>query len=435
MSWRGVHTCPLIPLILSECPGSVTREISQLSVWLGSVYENNNRGLHETWVPLVETMENISIGTTKMDTMDMYKVALPSNLACKDLDSCTNFCTHNSRPITFPRLSKDSCGELLSNLLNHVCTNFRACPSPEKFLARATDTNYLSKSETIVQKVVLCGASNLKYSVACFTDSSFSYLDNTVPGWMLTLENIAELLERVWVHSSERNSAFIFDLLGNTSVRYEQFDGSTSLPFKSQGKFHLGGDVVVCSPELFQKTVTAILPILREKGDAPCVIVPPIPRYLFARCCNEAGHCTNASNADYAETLLTGFLKLRNELIRLLVSAGIKNFKVLDSCCTTACTTTANTKNRLTNLKSVTAKDGIHYVAAGYQNLAVRSLSCLRTLLSESPCQSKPVSHFWRGFKSTRGSKRAITTRHSHSRGRGGSKPLHARGFHPYRRN
>jgi hypothetical protein len=59
MTWRGVHTCPLIPLILSECPGSVTREISELSVWLGSVYENNNRGLHETWVPLVEAMENI----------------------------------------------------------------------------------------------------------------------------------------------------------------------------------------------------------------------------------------------------------------------------------------------------------------------------------------------------------------------------------------
>jgi hypothetical protein len=220
MTWRGVHTCPLIPLILSECPGSVTREISELSVWFGSVYENNNRGLHETWVPLVEAMENISIGSTKMDNMDTYKVALPSSLVCKDLDSCTTFCTHNSRPITFPGLSKDSCCELLSNLLNHVFAIFRACPSPEKFLARATDTNITSESETIVQRVVLCGASNLKYSAACFNDSSFSYVDNTVPGWTPTPENIAALLERVRVLSADRNSAFIFDLLGNTSVRF-----------------------------------------------------------------------------------------------------------------------------------------------------------------------------------------------------------------------
>jgi hypothetical protein len=42
----------------------------------------------------------------------------------------------------------------------------------------------------------------------------------------------------------------------------------------------------------------------------------------------------------YAETLLTGFLKLRNELIRILVTAGITNFKVLDTCCTTSCALT-----------------------------------------------------------------------------------------------
>jgi lysophospholipase L1-like esterase len=380
-------------------------------------------------------MENISVGSTKLDNMDTYKVALPASLASKDLDSCTTFCTDNSRPITFPGFSKDTCRELLSNLLNHVFETFRACPSPENLLARATDTKSNPHSETIVQRVVLCGASNLKYSAACFTDSSFSYVDNTVPGWMPTPENIATLVERVRALSADKNSAFIFDLLGNSSVRYEQYDGSTSLPFKSQGKFHLGGDVVVCPLELFKKTIAGILPILKEIGDAPSVIVPPIPRYLFARCCTDAGHCTNASNADYAETLLAGFLRLRNELIRSLVAAGIKNFKVLDSCCTTACANTANTKNRLTHLKSVTAKDGVHYVAAGYQHMAARSLSCLRTLLADSMCHSKPTAHFWRGFKSIRGSQRAPAPRHSRERGRGGSLSRRARGYHPYFRN
>jgi hypothetical protein len=31
-SWRGVHVCPLVPLILTECPGSIMREICELSV-------------------------------------------------------------------------------------------------------------------------------------------------------------------------------------------------------------------------------------------------------------------------------------------------------------------------------------------------------------------------------------------------------------------
>jgi hypothetical protein len=45
--WRGIHISPLIPLIISECPGfgSITREISELSVWLDNLYENNTRCL------------------------------------------------------------------------------------------------------------------------------------------------------------------------------------------------------------------------------------------------------------------------------------------------------------------------------------------------------------------------------------------------------
>jgi hypothetical protein len=302
--------CRIIQCRILNVKNSLNVECRKYSVWFGSVYENNNRGMHETWAPLVEAMEGISIGSTKLDTMDSYKVALPPSLTCQNLDSCITFCTTNSRPITFPGLSKDSCCELLSNLLNCIYKNYRACPSPEKFLARATDTDVTTESETGVQGMVLAGASNLKYSVAYFSDPSFTFIDNTIPGWMPTPDNVAVLLEKVRSHSNQKVCAFIFDLFGNISVRYEQFDGSTSLPFKSQGKFHFGGDVVVCSPELFQKTVTSVLPILKAKGDTTSVIVPPIPRYLFSRCCSDAGHCTNAERADYPETLLTGFLKL-----------------------------------------------------------------------------------------------------------------------------
>jgi hypothetical protein len=166
----------------------------------------------------------------------------------------------------------------------------------------------------------------------------------------------------------------------------------------------------------------AILPILHERGDTPCVIVPPIPRYsyLFSRCCSDPGHCTNANKADYCESLLTGFLQQRNELIKTLVSSGVKNFKVFDACCTTTCVTTASTKTRITDLKQVTAKDGVLYVAVGYRNLAARCVNCLKMLLAEPPRPDKPVLHFWRGFKSAKGSNRAVGTRVAHVRGRGG---------------
>jgi hypothetical protein len=64
-------------------------------------------------------------------------------------------------------------------------------------------------------------------------------------------------------------SAFVFDILSNSVVRFEHFDGTTSLPFKSNGIFHLGGSVVVSSPEIFKKLVDSVTPIFKAKGEGP----------------------------------------------------------------------------------------------------------------------------------------------------------------------
>ncbi len=186
--------------------------------------------------------------------------------------------------------------------------------------------------------------------------------------------------------------------------------GTTAMPFKSNGCFHLGGNVVVAPPVIFKEVINKVLPILAAKGDKPCVIIPPLPRFLFARCCNDPDHCTSATDKDFSETMLSGFTELRNKLIRHQVSAGLNNFRVMDICCTTTCSVTACTDERLKSLRSVTAKDGVHFVDVGYKNLAGRSIECLSKMLNhESPAPekiSKPTSFFWRGFRSTRGSSR-----------------------------
>jgi hypothetical protein len=326
---------------------------------------------------------------------------------------------------------------LLGILLETVFNNFRACQSPENLLARATTANVDIDAETGLQKVVIAGASNLKYSVAYFSDPELEFIDLSSPGWVPTPGNILDLKEKILFHKTRKVSAFVLDLFGNSSVRFEQFDGSTALPYKSHGKYHLGGDVLVTPPDIFKKTVENIMPILSAKGDIPCVLVPPIPRYLFSRCCDDTGHCTNANKDNYPTELLSGFLQLRNSLIKTLVTAGLKNFKVLDTCCTTTGATTANTKTRLTDLRSVTAKDGVHYVAAGYRNLATRSLSCLKTMLANPSREDRNRSFFWRGFKSPRGSNRVGPPKPTTGRGGGNNRSARGnhRGFHPYRRN
>jgi lysophospholipase L1-like esterase len=255
---------------------------------------------------------------------------------------------------------------------------------------------------------------------------------------------------------TKTSTAFVFDLLGNSSVRFEQFDGTTSLPFKSNGKFHLAGKVATTSPEIFRKVVQAITPIIQAIGNKPCIVLPPLPRYVFARCCNDSGHCINANDTEYQSFMMSGFVRLKNELIKQLVSHGVTNFKVMDSCCVTSVPTTATIGERLSELKKMSSGDGIHFTAEGYKNMASRISECLKTLIGKPAKQAKQTTYFWRGFRSRRGSSILRNSVGSHSRsdrndrsvrndgipmrggprGRswGGSLGRRPRGFRPYRK-
>jgi hypothetical protein len=205
------------------------------------------------------------------------------------------------------------------------------------------------------------------------------------------------------VSKARDSSAFVFDLLGNSSLRFEQYDGSTALPFQSNGRFHYGGQVVTTPPELFKKLVENIVPVLREKGTRPCVIVPPLPRMVFSRCCNDKNHCSNANKEDYQECLLTGFIKQRNDLIRHWVHFGLKDFKVLDSCCVTSCSPTANIPERLECLRKVTRDDGIHFNTEGYKNLASRAIGCVRSIMAVPKKVCKKQTFFGEASKAPMG--------------------------------
>ncbi len=130
---------------------------------------------------------------------------------------------------------------------------------------------------------------------------------------------------------------------------------------------------------------------------------------------------SNTREPGYSTQLLSDFLLMRNNLIKQLVGSSLKNFKVLDACCTTTCPSTANTVTRLAKLKRFTAKDGVHYITAGYKNLADRITATLKTLLSSPRRPNKPQSRVWRGFKSPVGSAVPQVNRQTAAQSQGGS--------------
>ncbi len=63
---------------------------------------------------------------------------------------------------------------------------------------------------------------------------------------MASNENIVEMAEKLKNIECNETSMLVFDLFGNSSFRFEQFDGSFSMPFKQAGRYHLAGKIAAC---------------------------------------------------------------------------------------------------------------------------------------------------------------------------------------------
>ncbi len=231
------------------------------------------------------------------------------------------------------------------------------------------------------------------------------------------------------------SNIFVFDLFGNSAYRFEQFDGTQSLPFKVGNRYHLAGNVVTCMPTTLKKLVEGVIPLFESKKSSVGLIIPPLPRYIFAGCCEQKDYCKNVSEQNHPRRMLSDIISLRNSLKNIVTNCGIANVRVLDACCVTGCKNTANIEQRLIGLKSVMAADNVHYLSEGYANLVE---NCTAAILAQDMAEmattanNKASQYFWRGFRSPVGAKAPVMP--GIARGTGFMRGCQGRQFHPYRR-
>jgi hypothetical protein len=153
---------------------------------------------------------------------------------------------------------------------------------------------------------------------------------------------MAEKLKKI---ECSESSTLVFDLIGNSSFRFEQFDGSLLIPFKHAGRYHLARKIAACPLPVYKRILENTVLVLTVHQQAKVVIVPPLPRYLFSGCCKQTGHSTNVGEPGHSNTLLSDTIGLRNHLKKFVVSLGIKRCLVMDSCCVADCPTTAKLRH------------------------------------------------------------------------------------------
>jgi hypothetical protein len=122
---------------------------------------------------------------------------------------------------------------------------------------------------------VVLGASNAKRLVPALVKNGFTVTDLSRPGWIATDDNIAALITELQKLDIPPGFGVVMDLLGNATYRFEQFDGSTAMPFKEGYKYHFAGKITVCPLANFKYILNLLSPIFLSAQSSLKIIFPP----------------------------------------------------------------------------------------------------------------------------------------------------------------
>jgi hypothetical protein len=287
--WPKSVILPLVPIIRTESPGSLVRDISLISAWFIRVYANSDTGMLKTWTKILYYAEsNCAVALSP----EVCKLPLPYNTSLGSTQThCFMF--HSSCPDLLQGMDHKATGELLYTIIDSLNMEHEADLNANLIIANSWVTdpgppNKLPEEQPVPVPVqakktlVIAGASNMRRLIPALRLAGYEIIDLSQPSWLATAENIELLANRIVSLDLGPDSVLIIELFGNSTFRYRQFDDTMALPFKSGHGYHMEGEVGVCDDSTFGRLINAARPVFDACGTGTKIIVPPLPRYLYA---------------------------------------------------------------------------------------------------------------------------------------------------------
>jgi hypothetical protein len=281
--------------------------------------------------------------------------------------------------------------------------------NPEMLLSMGNEKREDAKETT--SHMVLIGASHLRRTIPYLRRLGYDVTDVTKPGRMASAAAVGEVLGQLRGTTVPVNAAVVIDMLGNSSSRWEQEDGTLATAVKMGSGYHMPGEVTVCNDETFKKLIGIVAPVLSFSAGLSKIVIPPLPRYVFDTCCTQETHCTNVRSEKHASEILFKADHLRNVLKGELNRLGVPNFRVTEGWTSILGAKYPSREENVSALRHLTAADGVHFTRDGYENLAnaihntVTSKDKIAAVDSRAG-NGRRGTFFWRGFISPNGSTR-----------------------------
>jgi hypothetical protein len=413
--WPNCKVGPLPPVLREDSPGSTALLLTQLRHWFSNIYAQSDSIVFNktAWDQVIRGISNMHYPGQDMDHTEFHTISLPINLKDRTLHPLKT--SRSSTHAITSSFDGEVTNELLLALLHALCSLYGCKANPEDLvLARAPAECEGSKvTPNAPNTLIFIGASHMKRIVSNLEHTNWNIVDLTHPGWSLTEQNIAKVIEELSKVEHIGSAVAILDVVSNASFRFEnREDGSLSLPFKVGGHYHMDGRVTTCTLETLNTMLNKARPIFDAiPGTKLCV--PPLPRYLRTPCCDAEGHCEGITESDYAVDLMSKTLGLRRQIKEFMVQKGHSTVFVPDTI-RLLCPTSTSTSEIVNTFMSFSHSDGVHLLDDGYATLGTALLKVLGERIATNAAVSgksgEGRSFYWRGFTSPVGSARPKNT-------------------------
>jgi hypothetical protein len=180
----------------------------------------------------------------------------------------------------------------------------------------------------------------------------------------------------------------LVQILDNSIYQCKRDNGDRTLPKKGRdGKYHAEGELCVVNRDTLRELFSTIQPILRVSRNFQCIMLTPLPRYLWTRCCSDPNHITNSEAPGFAAEMGKSLHELNKSLKNMIFMRKLKNISLLNSLEALGIVPPSNSPDDDEGrIIALWGPDPIHPTSAAYRELATKVASKATDLLNAQSC-------------------------------------------------
>jgi hypothetical protein len=124
----------------------------------------------------------------------------------------------------------------------------------------------------------------------------------------------------------------LVQLLDNSIYQCKHESGDRTLPKRGQdSKYHAEGEMCIVNRDTLRELFSSLQPIFKAAKNFQCILLNPLPRYLWNRCCDDPNHITNSEEPGYTANLGTNLCELNRSLKNMIFMQKMNGVNMLNS--------------------------------------------------------------------------------------------------------